>query len=95
MTPKQVTTIDLNELKEIELKCECGASIRLPLPLPQGSLLAGQDCPACPRHFWDGTTHPTRLKVERLIKSVADWKDAANPTLSVRFVLTEESVSGS
>ena len=95
MTPKQVTTIDLKELKEIELKCECGASIRLPLPLPQGSLLAGQDCPACPRRFWEGTTHPTRLKVQRLVDTIASWKDAANPTLSVRFVLTEESVSGS
>ena len=95
MTPKQVTTIDLNELKEIELKCECGASIRLPLPLPQGSLIAGQDCPACPRHFWDGTTHPTRLKVDRLIKSIADWKDAANPALSMRFVLTETVEHGS
>jgi hypothetical protein len=95
MTPKQVTTIDLKELKEIELKCECGASIRLPLPLPQGSLLAGQDCPACPRRCWEGTTQPTRLKVQRLVDTIASWKDAANPTLSVRFVLTEESVSGS
>jgi hypothetical protein len=91
MTPKQVTTIDLNELKEIELKCECGASVRLPLPIKSGNLIAAQDCPGCTRRMWEGTTHPNRLRVQNLLRSIAEWKDAANPVLSLRFIITEEA----
>lgn len=90
MTPKQVTTIDLNELKEIELKCECGTSIRLPLPMKQDNLLAAQDCPGCTRKLWEGTTDPTRVKIQRLLASIDAWKSTGHPTLAVRFVLTEE-----
>lgn len=89
MTPKQVTTIDLHEFKEIELQCECGASVRIPLPLKSGQLLAMQECPGCARQMWEGATHPVRVKVQRLIDTIEDWKQSANPVLSVRFVITE------
>lgn len=89
MTPKQVMTIDVRELKEIELRCECGAAIRLKLPPKSINLLAAQDCPGCARHLWEGMTDPTRIKLDRLLSSLESWKDAANPVLSVAFVLTE------
>jgi hypothetical protein len=89
MTPRQVTTVDLTELKEIELKCECGASIRLPLPLKSGNLLAWQDCPACPRKMWEKTDHPVRVRLERLIQAIDAWNGAGYKDLALRFVLTE------
>lgn len=88
MTFKQVSTIDLNELKEVELGCECGASVRIPLPLKSGTLLAVQECPGCARQMWEGATHPTRVRLQRLLDTVEEWKQAANPVLAVRFVLT-------
>jgi hypothetical protein len=92
MTPKSVTTIDLNDLKEIELRCKCGAAIRLPIPLKAGNLLAAQDCPGCADPMWEGVTHPTRQKLERLLSVIESWKEAAHPVLSIRFVITEESL---
>ena len=89
MTPKQVTTIDVNDLKEIELTCECGASVRLPLPPKSGNLLAAQDCPGCARQMWQGTSHPTRLLIQHLLVGFDNWKKAGNPVLSIRLVLTE------
>lgn len=89
MTPKQITTIDLKELKEIELLCECGASIRLPLPLKPGNPVASQPCPGCARSMWEGAGHPTRLKIERLSSCIQAWQETAHPTLAVRFVITE------
>lgn len=94
MTPKNVTTIDLNDLKELELKCECGAAIRLPLPLASGDLIANQTCPACPRQMWTMES-PVRYKVQRLLDAVKDWKGAGYQTLSLRFVITEESMPSS
>jgi hypothetical protein len=88
MTPKQVTTIDLNELKEVELRCECGTSIRLPLPLKSGNLIAEQACPSCPRQMW-AYDSPVRHKIANLLAAVTDWNSAGYSTLSLRFVLTE------
>jgi hypothetical protein len=88
MTPKQVTTIDLNELREVELRCECGASIRLPLPLKHGNLVAQQSCPSCPRAMW-AYESPVREKLQRLLSAVSDWNQAGYPTLALRLVLTE------
>jgi hypothetical protein len=89
MTPKHVTTIDLKELKEVELKCECGAAIRLPLPIKE-NLVAEQICPGCPRPMWAHLS-PAREKAQRLLLAISDWNNAGYPTLSMRFVLTEEA----
>jgi len=89
MTPKQVTTIDVNELKEIELRCECGTSIRLPLPLKSGNLLAEQACPSCPRKMW-AYESPVRAKIARLLDAIEDWKNAGYKDLALQFVITEQ-----
>ena len=91
MTPKQVTTIDLKDLKEIELRCECGGSIRLPLPLK--NLIAEQGCPACPRPMWE-YQGAVRHKLANLLEAIRDWNSSGYKDLALRFVLTEESVSG-
>jgi hypothetical protein len=88
MTPKQVTTIDLSELKEIELRCECGASIRLPLPLKNDNLVAEQMCPSCPRAMWAHGS-PVRDKIQKLLSSITNWNDAGYKDLALRFILTE------
>ena len=88
MTPNQVTTIDLIELKEVELRCECGASIRLPLPLKSGNLVAEQTCPSCPRPMW-AYQSPVHTKLSRLLGAISDWNSAGYKDLALRFVLTE------
>jgi hypothetical protein len=93
VTPMQVTTIDVRELKEIELRCECGASVRINLPPKSGELMAEQKCPGCARYFWEGATDPTRRKLQGLIGSIENWQDAGNPVLNVGFVLTEPIVT--
>ena len=87
MTPKQVTTINLNDLKEVELKCECGASVRLPLPLKQ-ELPKEQECVGCPRKLW-AYDSPVRDKLVRVLASLGAWRDAGYTTLGLSFVLTE------
>jgi hypothetical protein len=89
MTPMQVTTIDVKELAEIELRCECNASVRINLPPKSGELMAEQKCPGCARYFWEGATDPTRRKLQGLIAAIENWKDAGNRVLKVGFVLTE------
>lgn len=88
MTPKQVTTIDLKELKEIELRCECGAAVSFPLPLKSENLLSEQVCPACPRKMW-AFNSPVRDKVQALLNAIKDWNSAGYTTLAIRFTLTE------
>lgn len=95
MTPKNVTVIDLSDLKEIELKCGCQAAIRLPMPPQVENLLPAQKCPGCGKDIWDGANHPTRKKLERLLSVIEDWKQVGHPSLSIRFVITEESLPAS
>ena len=92
MTARQVTTIDLTELKELELMCECGASIRLPIPLKSGNLIPEQECPACGRKMW-AFDSPVRQKISRLLTAIQDWNGAGYSTLAMRFVLTDEQAS--
>ncbi|HXY26248.1 MAG TPA: hypothetical protein VEI73_16470 [Candidatus Acidoferrum sp.] len=92
MTPSRVTTIDLRELKEIELRCECGTLIRLPLSIA-AKLPQEQGCPSCGRMMW-AYHSPVLDKIRRVLGAIADWKDAGYKDLALRFVLTEESVSG-
>lgn len=95
MTPKQVTTIDLTELREVELRCECGTSIRLPIPLKsEKGLPREQLCLSCERPLWVYNS-PVREKIARLLSSVKDWNDAGYKDLSLRFVLTEPVEHGS
>jgi hypothetical protein len=91
MTPKQVTTIDVNEVKEIEIRCECGMLIRLPLPL-KAELPAEQACPSCSRMLW-ARMSPVLSKITALIAAINNWNSAGYKDLSLRFVLTEKSVS--
>ena len=89
MTPQHVTTIELNELKEIELRCECRTSVRMPLPLKSGNVIAAQDCPGCGRKMWEGVQHPVRILLQDLLSAIDNWQRAGNPVLSLSFVLTE------
>jgi hypothetical protein len=88
MTPKQVTTIDLKELKELELRCECGASIRFPLPMTN-QLPAEQECLACHRKLW-AYQSPVLLRITKLLNSIRDWTEFEQTVLTLSFVVTEK-----
>jgi len=87
MTPKQITAIDARELKELELRCECGASIRIPIP-PKKPLPPQQACLSCGRFMWLDDT--VRGKVQAVVTSLTDWSGAGYETLAIRFLLTEK-----
>jgi hypothetical protein len=89
MTSKTVTTIDVKDLREIEVKCDCGAAIRLPIPLQSGSLINMQECPGCPRKMWDGGRSAVREHIDGLLAAIRGWKELKNTELSLGFVLTE------
>jgi hypothetical protein len=80
MTPKQVVTIDVKELKEVELRCECGASFHLPLPL-KNQLPLEQNCLACRRVLWSHDS-PTRTRLSNLLDALSEQK-----IMSLSFVV--------
>jgi hypothetical protein len=87
MTPTHVTAIDARELKELELRCECGASIHIPIP-PKKVLPQHQSCLSCGRSMWLDET--VRGKIDAIVSSLSDWSAAGYTTLAVRFLLTEK-----
>lgn len=88
MTPLEITHIDVNELNCLELRCECGAAIALPLPL-KIELPWAQECLSCSRPMWVAGS-PVRTKIADIAKSVASWQDAGYKTLIAGFVLTKK-----
>jgi hypothetical protein len=88
MTPKQVVTIDIKELKEIEIRCECGGAIRVPLPM-RANLRDEQNCLACGRTLWLEKQSPTREQIENLLKAIARWNENDQKILGLSFVVTE------
>jgi len=86
MTPIQNTIVELGELKELELKCVCGASIRLPLPL-KNELPIEQGCLGCTRKFWaQGSS--VRTRISDLLKAMESWHALGQDVLHLRFVLS-------
>ena len=87
MTPKQVVTLDIKERKEVELRCECGSAIRLPLPL-KNQLPREQKCLAYARTLWLENS-PTWARIGDLLSAVREWSGLEQEILTVSFVLTE------
>lgn len=85
MTPKQVVTINVKELKEVELRCECSASIRLPLPL-KNKLPGEQKCLGCGRTMWMDNSD-TWAKIANLLDAIRDWAGFEQTILSLSFVV--------
>jgi hypothetical protein len=79
--------IDATELKEIELRCECGSSIHFPIPTKQ-PLPSELSCLNCGRAMWLSNT--VRGKIEAIVNSLADWSAAGYSTLALKFVLMEK-----
>jgi hypothetical protein len=90
MTPKQITTLDVKELKEIEIKCACGASVRLLLPL-KNQWPFEHACRACPRNLWENGS-PAVTKIMNLVSAVDDWAKAGYDCVALKFVLSENAV---
>jgi hypothetical protein len=90
MTPKQVTTLDVKDLNEIQVMCACGASIRLPLPL-ENKLPFEHACQACPRNLWVHGS-PAVTKIMNLVSAVDDWAKAGYDCVALKFVLTENTI---
>lgn len=88
MTPKQVATIDVKELKEVELLCECGGAIRIPLPM-KAEFHAQQNCLACGRTLWLEKQSPTREQIENLLKAISRWNENDQKILRLSFVVAE------
>jgi hypothetical protein len=88
MTPIQTIVIDARELNELELRCECGSSIHIPIP-PQKPLPQQQQCVGCGRHMWLDNT--VRGKIAAVVDSLADWAAAGYTTLAIKFVLTQKA----
>ena len=88
MTPTQITAIDVRELKELEIRCECGSAIHVPVP-PRKPLPEQQPCVSCGRYMWEDQT--VRDRIEAILESLSDWSGAGYQTLTLRFVLQHKS----
>ena len=91
MTPRQVTAIDAKELKEIEMKCDCGASLRFPLPL-QTELRQELACLGCKRPLW-GYGSEVRGRIAGVLSSLDEWQSfpqAKDHSVQLSFIVSEQ-----
>ena len=86
MTPRQIFSIDFNEIKTIEITCgDCGSAISLKLPklnLPRGT----QHCPNCNAGMWD-EQHPIHAQLQALLRNLSNWQKATDYHLKAAFVI--------
>jgi hypothetical protein len=90
MAPLKITVLDLKELTEIEIACDCGASIRFPIPL-KNELPEEMVCLGCKRPLWarGGTL---RNRIVDFLAALERWKSFSQSKqhfLSLRLVLPE------
>ena len=88
MTPTQITTIDLKELKEVEIACDCGASLKFPIPL-ENKLIDEMTCLGCKRPMWIEGSEVHKRIADFLIalESWQSFPQTEKHSLNMRFVL--------
>lgn len=91
MTPVEMTLIDAKEIKEIEIACDCGASLKFPVPL-KNELLDQLTCLGCKRSMWLEKSSEVRVRLAAFLKALEDWRSfpqSKEHNLSLRFVLSK------
>jgi len=60
MTPKKMLVVNVNEIQSIDLRCECGSV--LTVPVTTQTLVRDMNCPNCKTSFWrDGSQVQTAV----------------------------------
>jgi hypothetical protein len=90
MTPQTVTTFDFIEIPALEIVCNCGS--RISIPLPQQDLPESADCLGCKRQLWGSAQDQSRLRVLGMLKSFTSWRDLQNKKFALEFSI-KQSVS--
>lgn len=91
MSPKQVLTIGVDELKVFEISCAgCGSQITV--PLPRKELPPIFDCPGCNKRLWqnyEANPDQTYVRLLGIIRSLSNWQELNSERVKASFSLTE------
>lgn len=89
MTPKEVLTIDIAEVKVLEVECShCGAMFTL--PLPKDNLPITVQCRGCEGFLWRDKNDTRRDALQQVVRSLSDWQQAKDKTFKVSFSITQQ-----
>ena len=88
MTPTNAFTVNFKEIKSVEIACECGAAMKLPLPLKMG-LPDAFKCASCDRVWWHNGS-PMRQHIATLVRALENWQGLEQPVLNLQFALTPQ-----
>jgi hypothetical protein len=92
MTPRQILTIDLMEIKALEVTCShCGAMFTIPLPKDVGvNLWPTGTCLACNASLWNGEADKTFQLIRGLKTLLVQWKNREKGTIALGFSLSTQ-----
>lgn len=91
MTPKSVIVVDAKEIKSIDIRCECGMSLTIPM-VTKKELPHDFKCDGCGNQLWVNTS-ALQAGVFQLIEALRDISKDTGKTCSVTFTLACSSKS--
>jgi hypothetical protein len=88
-----MTLLDAKEITQVEIACDCGGSLKFPVPL-KNELLDRLICVGCKRPMWLEKSSEVRTRLDAFLKALEDWRSFPQNKehcLSLRFVLLGKS----
>ncbi len=91
MTAQTITRFDLLEISSVEITCECGSVVKI--PLPKLNLADQLQCAGCNLPLWDHRDSPIRLHAQALVRALSEWQKNRYKKFGLGFSLVHDGNS--